>query len=409
MSNLVHFEYAPPKSWEQFEELCADLFSEMWDDPAAIRYGRAGQSQNGVDIVISNGGIYPIGLQCKKKNSWPVKKLTKKEVRDEISKADKFNPKLEEYYILTTAESDATLISEIANINIQRVRQNKFKINILFWSDIVSKLAKYENVVNKHYNMGGKENKYTPLLATWYVKNGKVELNNDSCQWMLEVKEKSVEFLERPHGNIVIRQRETDELLEKIRMFQKSEKVEDREELYKLRNLLQKEVVKEKQVSDYIKKIFTTRKLIESIVEIEPENYCLHEIIATIIERKLSKELITEEQKIFLFPPQISDWAEPDDSRFRALVLKAGYDRNSVLIPSYLLMEIMETERNFKIKYKNNISKVVLELPMCAKNRYVIPKILLIIFEIVEKSGRNMEDLERSGFLDINEWGYELY
>ncbi len=66
MTELVHFEYPPPRSWEQFEELCADLFEAMWSDPALVRHGRAGQAQNGVDIVAARGGIYPVGLQCKK-------------------------------------------------------------------------------------------------------------------------------------------------------------------------------------------------------------------------------------------------------------------------------------------------------------------------------------------------------
>jgi hypothetical protein len=67
MTGLVHFEYAPPRSWEQFEELCADLFEVMWSDPNLVRHGRAGQVQNGVDIIAAKGGLFPIGLQCKKK------------------------------------------------------------------------------------------------------------------------------------------------------------------------------------------------------------------------------------------------------------------------------------------------------------------------------------------------------
>ena len=41
----------PPKSWEELEEICADLFSREWKDNNATRYGRQGQRQNGVDIA----------------------------------------------------------------------------------------------------------------------------------------------------------------------------------------------------------------------------------------------------------------------------------------------------------------------------------------------------------------------
>ncbi|ODO76787.1 hypothetical protein BAY50_24555 [Klebsiella pneumoniae] len=45
MTRLIHFEYAPPRSWEQFEELCADLFEAMWSDPNIVIHGRAGQEK----------------------------------------------------------------------------------------------------------------------------------------------------------------------------------------------------------------------------------------------------------------------------------------------------------------------------------------------------------------------------
>lgn len=43
MGMHVNADYAPPKSWEQFEELCADTYAADWSDPALQRYGRAGE------------------------------------------------------------------------------------------------------------------------------------------------------------------------------------------------------------------------------------------------------------------------------------------------------------------------------------------------------------------------------
>ena len=87
MPNHMHFDYAPPRSWEHFEELCADLFQAMWSDPALVRHGRAGQRQNGVDIVAREGANYPVGLQCKQRKTWPVKSLKISEIDEEISNA----------------------------------------------------------------------------------------------------------------------------------------------------------------------------------------------------------------------------------------------------------------------------------------------------------------------------------
>jgi hypothetical protein len=55
MNVHAHAEYLPPKTWQQFEELCADTFAADWSDPALVRHGRAGQRQHGVDIVTRRG------------------------------------------------------------------------------------------------------------------------------------------------------------------------------------------------------------------------------------------------------------------------------------------------------------------------------------------------------------------
>jgi hypothetical protein len=57
LSLHVHQEYAPPRSWEQFEELCADIFQSIFNDPTLVRNGRSGQRQNGVDIVCRDGAV----------------------------------------------------------------------------------------------------------------------------------------------------------------------------------------------------------------------------------------------------------------------------------------------------------------------------------------------------------------
>lgn len=60
----------PPKSWENFEDLCHQLFKAVWRDPYAQKNGRRGQKQHGVDIYGSPAADYHIyqGVQCKTKN-----------------------------------------------------------------------------------------------------------------------------------------------------------------------------------------------------------------------------------------------------------------------------------------------------------------------------------------------------
>jgi hypothetical protein len=86
MSDANNEQLRPPPSWDKFEEICADLFSRIWDDPEVVRYGTRGQTQNGVDIFGKNDGA-PSGVQCKGKRDWPPTKLTVSEIDEEVEKA----------------------------------------------------------------------------------------------------------------------------------------------------------------------------------------------------------------------------------------------------------------------------------------------------------------------------------
>src|SRR5262249_2693605 len=55
----------PPKSWDELEDICADLFGREWQDNNTTRYGRQGQRQNGVDIYGRPGRKKYAGVQCK--------------------------------------------------------------------------------------------------------------------------------------------------------------------------------------------------------------------------------------------------------------------------------------------------------------------------------------------------------
>ncbi|MFM0013332.1 restriction endonuclease [Paraburkholderia sediminicola] len=140
MSAFQYFELPPPRSWEQFEELCADLFEAAWNDPALVRHGRAGQRQSGVDIVGRQGSRYPVGLQCKKKARWPVQQLTIREIDQEINEAKAFTPALQTFYLLTTAIDDERLQQHIRSINERHKESGHFDVVLLGWSEIARRV-----------------------------------------------------------------------------------------------------------------------------------------------------------------------------------------------------------------------------------------------------------------------------
>jgi len=106
----VNWGWRPPHRRSTGGILNRAQAKSAWRDPALVRYGRAGQRQHGVDIIARNGGLYPIGLQCKKRAQWPVTRLTTAQVDAEVAKALSFKPALKAFYILTTAPDDANLL-----------------------------------------------------------------------------------------------------------------------------------------------------------------------------------------------------------------------------------------------------------------------------------------------------------
>ena len=82
-----------PKSWDEFEDICADVLKRLWKDPYIVRNGRSGQKQHGVDIYGhpehlggSNSGDYS-GAQCK-----DIELLDLATVEAEVKKAIDFQP-----------------------------------------------------------------------------------------------------------------------------------------------------------------------------------------------------------------------------------------------------------------------------------------------------------------------------
>ena len=50
MPTAASSQVLAPSDWEKFENLCADLFADEWEDPHVVRHGRRGQRQHGVDV-----------------------------------------------------------------------------------------------------------------------------------------------------------------------------------------------------------------------------------------------------------------------------------------------------------------------------------------------------------------------
>jgi cellulose synthase operon protein C len=132
MSSFSATQISKPTDEQAFERACLVLFRCLLNDPNVQLNAKRGQGQQGVDIFgfRNEDTARPAGIQCKLKADG--KRLTEKEVRDELSKALEFEPRLREYFIVTTAADDGNLQRVVRELAVQQGNAGR-QINISVW------------------------------------------------------------------------------------------------------------------------------------------------------------------------------------------------------------------------------------------------------------------------------------
>src|SRR4051794_38793507 len=107
----IAMSFLPPEYWQDFQRLTVDVCAFKWPRETVHEYGREGQAQDGVDVhVYDSTEDYHVGIQCKRRRQYGHSGrvlaggvLTKKEIEEEIAKAEQFAHSLGLYIIATTA------------------------------------------------------------------------------------------------------------------------------------------------------------------------------------------------------------------------------------------------------------------------------------------------------------------
>src|SRR6266545_2830978 len=140
----------PPRNWQDFEDLCCDLWRQLWSDPEAQKHGRSGQPQAGVDLVgRPKGGAEWVGVQCKHRGNRAA--LSRAEIEREVELSRAFKPPLGKLLIATTAPSDVAAQQVAREITERHREQGLFSVTIVSWDDILLHLAGYPDLVAKHF------------------------------------------------------------------------------------------------------------------------------------------------------------------------------------------------------------------------------------------------------------------
>ncbi len=146
-------QIAPPRDWAIFEDLCLAIFRAEWIDPLALKNGRSGQPQHGVDIYGSPRPQRDLfyGLQCKGKDRNYGSKATVGELKEELVKAETFSPSLAHWIFVTSASKDGKLQKAARELSAERVAKGLFPVTALGWEDIQCLLARHPDVVEDFY------------------------------------------------------------------------------------------------------------------------------------------------------------------------------------------------------------------------------------------------------------------
>ncbi|WP_207496755.1 hypothetical protein [Aridibaculum aurantiacum] len=148
--------YYPPRNWQDFENLILDV-AKYKIEGDFDKYGREGQSQNGVDIWGRDKQYRSIGVQCKykKRSSATTKKLTteitKTTIDSEILNAEAFKINLDKFIISTTTFRDANLQNHLIDVNDDRHKQSKFQVEIWFWETIEEEISRHTEIAYLYY------------------------------------------------------------------------------------------------------------------------------------------------------------------------------------------------------------------------------------------------------------------
>jgi len=149
----THFIFPKPKDWNTLEDIVCDVFARKFNNYNLQRYGRNGQRQSGIDIAgYTHEGL--LGIQCK---HHPRGNIPVSEIDDEIDESQSFKPKLDSFFIATSADRDTTAHAHVLQATENRNLVGKYPVIIKFWDDIYNWLTEFPDLIYKHFT------KYFPI------------------------------------------------------------------------------------------------------------------------------------------------------------------------------------------------------------------------------------------------------
>ncbi|WCM20075.1 hypothetical protein NDK50_00920 [Paraburkholderia bryophila] len=143
-----------PTNQEDFEKLCVRIYGEMFHDPGARRYGRPGQGQQGLDILVHDFRRSPVEkrqgmvfVQCKytEKDELPFSKLESdaREARALVESHEAYEG-VYLFIVATTAKNSATLHAKLQTL--QAEERLPFEIQLHSRDTLLSRIQESDRL-----------------------------------------------------------------------------------------------------------------------------------------------------------------------------------------------------------------------------------------------------------------------
>jgi len=168
------YDLPKPKDEYDFEVLCRDVYLTVSKGQHSNMFGRRGQGQNGLDIVIAtSSGL--LGIQCK---NYTAKKFTLAVIEHDLALLDRSDIALERVHFATSARSDAKIVAEVLALSQRRVAAGLCCISVDFWDDIQNHIADHD-ILRTKYDPFSAGAQYTQLKVAIDTLSAKFEQSSE--------------------------------------------------------------------------------------------------------------------------------------------------------------------------------------------------------------------------------------
>ncbi|MBB3918667.1 hypothetical protein [Rhizobium fabae] len=150
--------FAPPAYWQQFEDLTVGVARVVFGDPVPQKVGRHGQSQGGLDVLLTAEDGRKIGIQCKRRDELDHENrpkvggvITREILAQAIKDVETHPANLDLFIFATTAKPDTIIQNQAAVISGDRKKAGKFAVLIWSWGDYDAALNRDDRLQNEYY------------------------------------------------------------------------------------------------------------------------------------------------------------------------------------------------------------------------------------------------------------------